>query len=464
MIAPQSPSVAHHTIIIMNTYQESLMDEDTPALMYNSDHFMQSPPFHEDRLSTVSSQYSLASQALTNSASVSSPKVPTTPENKLQYAQMFNMPNRLGHPHLTGDAESLNFTYNREQDIYLDNYADKCGVTSYNMADFNMIGDDCWKLDAIPEVSSFTDTHLASLNPDFTMFDGTALTANGSLPVQDCQLELNSHSSELATRRNHLRTFLPYSDYLDRVTEAKLFDSTDKNQKVLRSQKPRCREEKIKFRQERTASKFPAYDDVKELFKNCAAHEISRMREMKTESSVSSPLLPLSSRTGTKRTRRRNQTASKKVTLPSEKLNIEYEAKESKEKFFCPICNKDYSRKEHMERHKRSHFGLDKEKCLVPSCSTIVNRRDNLIQHLSTHVRVNEKGSRRPEKMIPIEGMRLLIRESGGKNAKNMVMRLEAARLKMKMKDYLKIHGGVEEFSNTNVSRSIRNHKVLPKL
>lgn len=442
------------------------MIEDLPALTYDSNGYLPSPPFHEDRLSSMSSQYSLASQALTNTGSlVSSPKVPRTPENAANYAHMFT--NKVDPPHLFNSNGGLDSTFNRQEDLQLDTYPDRCGMTNYDMTNYNTIWDDCWRLRSIPEAQSYPSTLSASSNAEFAMFDSMTLNANGSLPAENGPLDFDPQALDVATQRNNLGIFLPYSSCLDGATETKPLDFSNKNQKVLRSQKPRCREEKIKFRQETTASKFPAYNDVKEVFICSAANELSRRGEMKTESSTSSPRLPLSSSlcTKTTRARRRNQTASNKITLPSENLEVEFVSKKATEKTYCPDCNKGYTRPEHMRRHKNSgHLGLDRVSCYIDTCNTVVKRKDNLIQHLSTHVRVNEKGSRQPEKIIPIEEMRSLIREKGGKNAEHMVKRLEAARLKMKMKDFLEMYGYTEGINGTKVGRSIRDHKILSKL
>ena len=63
---------------------------------------------------------------------------------------------------------------------------------------------------------------------------------------------------------------------------------------------------------------------------------------------------------------------------------------QSKERYKCDICNKDYPRKSHLKDHKdRAHFGV---KYSCPKC----DYRATITQNLKTHIKSMHEGVKKP--------------------------------------------------------------------
>ena len=525
--------------------------EGSQALEYNSSFSTSSVPFREERsLSTGSSQYSLVSYPRTTSiSSVSSPKLPFTPQDTDGYSpEVKDISDRFGNPSLPSDSEISELSRSLSENAQLDTY-----VPNYNMSNLNMIGDSYWKINPISDMSCYSEG--MSLLPKTELpLDGISFNLNNSFSTEKSQINfdalalnpvtqrkvtnndqqntphmpendmvrvymrpqaqasvtpitlfesptiLRSHSNE-GGPTNYCKDTTFRLDGLNRAAENEWCSSVGHSKRTLRSQMPRCREEKLRFREEAKRPKFAAYNDVKEALRKCVVDELSRTN-VKSEFSIqdsvqanasesgfvsflssaspnrapatgssttfSSFSVPNpSSSIGVARTRRRGQGQSENISIPSENLELTYiERKEPTKKFPCPKCGQKLSRREHNTRHLRGHDGLDKVECFVPNCRKVIRRNDNLIQHLSTHVKYSEK-TRRPDKRISIEAMHALIREYAGTRtrAEHMIARVEAARLNLKMDQYYERHGrAVDGVGLTETGMGDQGKSVQAKL
>ena len=141
-----------------------------------------------------------------------------------------------------------------------------------------------------------------------------------------------------------------------------------------------------------------------------------------------------------KQRRKRKAAASTNIRLASE-IDFRVQIKGKQKRHWCSCCGKAYSRSEHRTRHENPNPA----NCYVPGCTKVLNRADNLVSHLVTHVSEN---TRQPEKRISMREMKALIRmeemraldkKEKPKNAKSMIVRIEAGRRKMKVKEYKQI-------------------------
>ena len=526
-------SLANDLFSIMNFCEDAMTAEYSArtsikplqALTYDCGLITASAPSREERdQSSASSQYSLASQPSTASnSSMASPKLPPTPEaiNSLS-SQDLQIVKGFESPDMVHGFEITELSRSPSEHAQLENY-----VANYDMMpNFNLMGDDYLKFGSTAGLPCYPDSNSLVPKSEVPIFDGIPLNLHGSLGFDT--FELNSltqrrmtnnvlQSVPLMSTNEMVRTYMrpqaqasmspmtlfesptilksqfdergaitSFEDTTLRPSSLTTADGNDTSSAIecdernLRLQRRRCREEKPNYTNEMKAPKFAAYKDVQEAVLKCVANELSRTKEKKlslpnqdamqvnarkggltsflpstsgssqeltTGSSKSFSLLstPICSSTPSeaKRSRRRSQVKSTKIPIHSSDLELTYiERKEPSKKFPCSKCGQEYSRREHMTRHLRGHEGRDRVICPIKNCRRMIKRADNLIQHLAIHLKVGKK-TRRPDKRISVEAMNALIREYAGsrERAEHMIKRVDAARLKMNMVDYYEMYG-----------------------
>lgn len=71
---------------------------------------------------------------------------------------------------------------------------------------------------------------------------------------------------------------------------------------------------------------------------------------------------------------------------PSSSSDDNFSCGRIKRPFTCTVCDRDFNRKEHLQRHERMHTGSKPFPCRFPGCRKTFSRCDNRDTHQAVHM------------------------------------------------------------------------------